>query len=77
MIDQYIYCTYTFIDIWQQPDILKFLNVEMKSAPGHTAEEDDEHPKDQCLYESLSVFTLFKQLICNLTLFFRLNQVLF
>lgn len=71
MIDQYIYCTDTYIDIWQQPVILKFLNVEMKSAPEHTADEDGKHPKAQRLYESLSVFTLFKQLICNRTLFDR------
>lgn len=48
----------------------------MNSAPEHTVDEDGEHPKDQRLYESLSVFTLFKQLICKLTLFDRLDQVL-
>lgn len=75
MIDQYIYCTYTYIDIWQQPDILKFLNVEMNSAPEHTADEDGEHPK-KSRFVRVSVFTLFKQLICNLGLFDRLDQVL-
>lgn len=58
MIDQYIYCTYTYIDIWQQPDILKFLNVEMNSAPEHTADEDGEHPKKIKVCTSLCLYII-------------------
>lgn len=58
MIDQYIYSTYMYIDIWQQPDILKFLNVEMNSAPEHTADEDGEHPKDQCFVRVSCLYSI-------------------